>query len=355
MILFENEIIYIEGILTKATTHRLYRRFQKNKRTSCKKIILRNIAKIDHAGVALVESISEIYGESPPQVVLEDKSASPAFDTFGMRASKNQVTKKEDGFLISLGEQIYISLILCRKALILTSDILYWSVMSLIKKRGHKRGAILTQSLIIGANALPIVGLLSFSIGLIMALLSAAQLRNFGANIFIADLISIAMVREMGPMMTAILVAGRSGSSIASEIATMKVSEELDALNIMAINPIRYIVAPKFIAITICMPLLTGMAMVIGILGGMVIAVFYLDLNIPTFILEVVDRLSIKDFTIGLSKSFCFAWCIVIIGSLFGFNVTGGAEGVGRATTQSVVTSIFTVILLDAFFALTYL
>jgi phospholipid/cholesterol/gamma-HCH transport system permease protein len=156
-------------------------------------------------------------------------------------------------------------------------------------------------------------------------------------------------------MMTAIILAGRSGSAIASEIATMKVTEELDALRMMAINPVRYVMVPKFSAITICMPFLVIWSTAIGILGGLVIAVFYLDLSVTAYMTEIFEVLTLKDILVGLSKSIIFAWVIVIIGSYFGLNVEGGAEGVGKVTTKSVVVSIFMVIFFDVIFSLLYL
>ena len=214
---------------------------------------------------------------------------------------------------------------------------------------------MIKQSLLIGVDALGIVGLLSLIIGLILALQSAAQLRQYGASIFVADLIAISMVREMGPIMTAIMIAGRSGSAIASEIATMQVTEEIDALKMMAINPVRYIVVPKVHAITICMPLLVTLSTIIGIFGGLIIATTYLDLSAVSYFTEIFKVLSLKDIMVGLSKSFAFAWVIVFIGSYYGFNVKGGAEGVGKATTLSVVASIFAIIVLDVIFSFMYL
>jgi phospholipid/cholesterol/gamma-HCH transport system permease protein len=155
--------------------------------------------------------------------------------------------------------------------------------------------------------------------------------------------------------MTAVLVAGRSGSSIASEIATMKVTEELDALQVMGLSPVRYVVVPKVLAITAVMPVLTMISMVVAILGGMAISLPYLDLTARTFIGQFVDVLSLYDLVTGFSKSIVFAWQIVIVAAYYGFRATGGAEGVGLVTTKSVVASIFSVIVIDVFFSFAYL
>ena len=156
-------------------------------------------------------------------------------------------------------------------------------------------------------------------------------------------------------MMTAIIIAGRSGSAFAAEISSMKVSEEIDALRMMAVNPIRYIVVPKFLAITISMPLLVTLSMVLGIVGGFIIGVTYLDLTPVSYFNETLSILTLEDLMVGYSKSIFFAGVIVVIGSYYGFRAEGGAEGVGRVTTSAVVASIFAVILLDAFFSLIYM
>ena len=135
----------------------------------------------------------------------------------------------------------------------------------------------------------------------------------------------------------------------------MQVSEEIDALRMMALNPIRYVVVPKFHAITVVMPLLVVFSIIVGELGGLIIGMQMLDLSIPTFLVRSIDIISIKDIVISLSKSIVFAWLIVIIGAHYGFRVQGGAEGVGKATTASVVVSIFAVIIADAIFSLFYL
>ncbi len=232
--------------------------------------------------------------------------------------------------------------------LLLISESIYWSVIALWRGDGHRKGAIEAQALAIGVRALPIVGLIAFLVGLILALQSAAQLRQFGANIYVADLVAISMTCEMGPLMTAILLAGRSGSAITAEIATMQVNEEIDALRTMGLNPIRYVVVPKVWGILLTAPLLTIMASVLGIIGGFVIAVTSLDLTPFSYFTEVTTALYLKDIISGIVKSLVFALLIVILASYYGFRVRGGPEGVGRMTTTSVVASIFAVIVADA-------
>jgi phospholipid/cholesterol/gamma-HCH transport system permease protein len=195
------------------------------------------------------------------------------------------------------------------------------------------------------------VGLISFLLGLIMAFMSSVQLRQFGANIYVASLVSLAMVRELGPIMTAIIVAGRSGSAFAAEIGTMKISEEIDALFTMGFDPTRFLVVPKMVATVIVVPFLTLFSNLCAIAGGLVVGVTMLDLTANAYITQTTKTLSLFDFFWGLFKSGVFAFLITSVGCLRGFQVSGGAASVGRATTSAVVTSIFLIILSDSVFA----
>jgi phospholipid/cholesterol/gamma-HCH transport system permease protein len=202
-----------------------------------------------------------------------------------------------------------------------------------------------------GVDALPIVGLISFLLGLIMAFMSSVQLRQFGANIYVASLVSLAMVRELGPIMTAIIVAGRSGSAFAAEIGTMKISEEVDALFTMGFDPVRFLVVPKIVATVITVPFLTLFSDLSAILGGLVVGVFMLDLTANAYISQTIKTLSLFDVFWGLMKSGFFALLITMVGCLRGFQVKGGAAAVGQATTSAVVTGIFMIIFLDSILA----
>lgn len=256
--------------------------------------------------------------------------------------------------LESLGGSIYKGWEAAGDLLLLISETVYWSIAALWRGEGHRKGAVEAQALAIGVGALPVVALISFLVGLILALQSAAQLRQFGANIFVADLVAISMTREMGPLMTAILLAGRSGSAIAAEIAAMTVSEEIDALKVMGLNPVRYVVVPKVWGILLTAPLLTIMATVIGIGGGFVVAVSALDLSPQAYLLEVADALYLIDLISGFVKAVVFAILIVILAAFFGFRVSGGPVGVGKATTASVVAAIFAVIVADSVIGLLF-
>ncbi|MDW7679930.1 MAG: ABC transporter permease, partial [bacterium] len=280
------------------------------------------------------------------------QQALDVFSTAGYTEKDDSLEKTS--FFETLGEKTFDLFGKLHEILLLITDIFYWSFAGLFQKGGQRKGSFTQQSLLIGVSAFWIVALISFLIGFILALQSAAQLRQFGANIFVADLIGIAMFKEMGPIMTAIVVAGRSGSAISSEIATMVVTEEMDALKTMALNPVRFVMIPKFHAITVTMPLLTIMADLIGIFGGLIIGVTYLQLSAAAFINELLSVVILKDVITGLVKSVVFAWIIVIVGCYCGLKVKGGAEGVGRATTASVVASIFLVIIADSILGLIF-
>lgn len=202
-----------------------------------------------------------------------------------------------------------------------------------------------------GFQALPITGLLSFLMGVVIAYQGAEQLRTFGANIFVVDLVGISLLREIAPLVTAILVAGRSGSAYAAEIGTMKVTEELDAIRTLGIAPLQLLVLPKILALVIAMPLLTVYADAIGVFGGMLIASAELDVSFAEFISRFEEAVALRHFVIGIGKAPVFAIIIALVGCYQGFQIRGGVDDVGRHTTISVVQSIFLVIVFDAFFS----
>jgi len=227
---------------------------------------------------------------------------------------------------------------------------LYWTFIAPVTGKGLRVGSSFVEMVKVGVNAVPIVCLISFAMGMILAMQSAYQLEQFGATIFTADLVAVAQTRELGPLMTAIIVAGRSGSGIAAEIGTMKVGEEIDALRSMGFHPIKFLVVPKLIALAIMVPCLTVIADFVGIAGGFGMAVFSLDLGFTRYLNRTIFALVFKDMITGLIKSFVFALLVGLTGCYMGFKVEGGAEGVGRRTTESVVVSIFLIILADSFF-----
>lgn len=205
-----------------------------------------------------------------------------------------------------------------------------------------------------GFDALPIAGLLVFLMGIVIAYQGASQLRRYGANIFVADLVGLAMLRELSPLLTAIIVAGRSGSAYAAQIGTMKVTEEIDALRTVGIPPLEQLVLPKLAALTLALPLLTVYADILGVAGGMVMARSELDVGFADFLERLQYALVLSDFLVGIGKAPVFAGIISVIGCFQGFQVAGDAESVGHRTTVSVVQSIFAVIVADAIFSVVF-
>ncbi|MDZ7289810.1 MAG: ABC transporter permease [candidate division KSB1 bacterium] len=249
-----------------------------------------------------------------------------------------------------LGRQTIHFLVHLDRMMRLGADTLWWAMVAPFKGKRLRWHSMIEQMVRIGFDSVPIVCTISFFVGLIMAMQSAYQLERFGATIFVADLVAVSIIRELGPLLTAIIIAGRSGSGIAAEIGTMKVSEELDALRTMGLNPISFLVVPRTLAMVIVLPCLTLLSDLVGILGGFFIAVTTLDISAIRYYHETANALVVKDLTTGLVKTVFFAIIIASVGSYQGFIVEGGAEGVGKSTTASVVASIFLIIAADVFF-----
>ncbi len=236
----------------------------------------------------------------------------------------------------------------------LAADAFTWSLGGARRTSKVRKGAAWTEASIMGAQALPIVGLIALLIGVVVALQSAYQLRQFGGTLYVANLLAVSMTREMGPLMTAIIVAGRSGASIAAEIATMQVSDEIAALRTMGLSPVRYVVVPKLQGMTLSLPALVVYANVVGIVGGFAVALFYLDLSPNIYFSQAWGALVPLDILTGMLKALVFGWLIVLIAAFEGFQAHGGAESVGAATTHSVVQGIFWVIVADAVFSVVF-
>jgi phospholipid/cholesterol/gamma-HCH transport system permease protein len=221
----------------------------------------------------------------------------------------------------------------------------------LTRKKRMPAGALLFQVSAMGVDAVGIVGLLGMLLGTTLGFQAMVLLQRFGASVLAADMIGISMVREFGPMMTAIILTGRTGAAIAAELGTMQVRSEIDALATMGISPVRFLVVPRVLAITLIGPALTLIGIFVGILGGMLVAAVTLDMPPVTFWSRVVERVTLFDFAHGLGKSVVFAWIIGFTGSHLGMRARGDAGSVGTATTRTVVASVFFIILVDAIFA----
>jgi phospholipid/cholesterol/gamma-HCH transport system permease protein len=205
-----------------------------------------------------------------------------------------------------------------------------------------------------GVDALPIVSLLAFLIGVVIAYQGGVQLRYYGANIYVVELVSLTLVRELAPMMTAIIAAGRTGSAFTAQIGTMTVTEEVDALRTIGIDPVDLLVLPKLLGLLVALPLLTLVADALGILGGMVMASAMLGVTFHDFLDRIPQAVSLTSVMIGIGKAPVFAGIIAGVGCFQGFRVRGGADSVGRQTTVSVVQAIFLIIVADAAFSVLF-
>jgi phospholipid/cholesterol/gamma-HCH transport system permease protein len=204
----------------------------------------------------------------------------------------------------------------------------------------------------VGFDALPIVGLLCFLVGVVLAYMGALQLQRFGASILTVNLVGVSVLREIGVLLTAIIVAGRSGSAFTAQIGTMKVNQEVDAMETLGLSPVDVLVIPRLVALFIALPLLVFFGDMLGLLGGAVISVVYLDLSFGQFLVQLKDAVDFWDFGTGMLKAPVFAYVIALVSCHQGLLVSGSAESVGVRTTASVVQSIFLVIVLDAIFAI---
>lgn len=226
-------------------------------------------------------------------------------------------------------------------------DTIYWLFVGPFRKKAAKREGIFEQMLFTGVKSILIVFFVGFFTGIVIAMQTAPQLASLGAVIYVAGLVAVSITRELGPVLTGLVIAGRVGAAIAAELGTMKVTEQVEALQGMALNPVRFLVVPRFLALVIMLPCLTIFADAVGIFGGYLIGVFNLNINSALYIDTTFRFLTTKDVMTGIIKSFVFGGIIALIGCYYGLNTTGGAEGVGKSTTTSVVTSFILIILAD--------
>jgi len=230
----------------------------------------------------------------------------------------------------------------------LCASILYWALIAPFSGQFWSLSHVVKQIVVIGCRAVPMVALTAFSIGVTLAMQGAQELQKLGAQAYVPNLVTVTLLRELGPVLIAVIVIGRSGSAVTAELGTMKVSEEIEALQVMAINPIRFLIVPRFLAMMLILPMLTVFGNYVGMFGGWTICHYALDLNTAGYILRSIESASTWDLYSGLVKSLVFAWLIVTIACHTGIEVEGGAEGVGHATTTSVVYSLLSMLVANA-------
>ena len=285
----------------------------------------------------LKPAFSELLRQYDPAALCRDLDPPPAH-----RPAIEQIGRNTAGLLHDLRTQVaFIGQVVAALAYAVRHpSSVRWRDVALVCER-------------VGADALPIVALISFLLGVILAFQSAVPMKKFGAEIFVADLIGLSMLRELGPLMTAILLAGRSGAAFAAEIGTMRVNQEIDALTTMGLDPVRFLVTTRIIATVLMTPLLTIFSVLVGLLGG---AFTMLSFSIPfvTFVKEVEGIVGFSDFMAGFVKSFVFAILIAGIGCLRGLQTGAGASAVGDAATRAVVSGIVLIVVVDGVFAFIY-
>src|SRR5271154_1125598 len=218
----------------------------------------------------------------------------------------------------------------------------------LFGQRGWRLSALFAQMVTIGVASLPTVVLANCLLGLVLAIQGAGQFEKLGATAMVADLVAFSILREIGPLITAVIVIGRSGSAVTAELGTMKVAEEIEALNVMGIDPVKFLVVPRLLAMIIMMPVLTVLGEGIGLFAGWLISVTTLHLNPIFYVKNSIDAVEQKDLFTGLLKALVFGGVVGTVACFYGIQVEGGAEGVGKATTKSVVTCLTAMLAMDA-------
>jgi phospholipid/cholesterol/gamma-HCH transport system permease protein len=304
-------------------------------------IALFNYLKRNHTRVSfknIAPRFNRLFDMFPPAHTMPGKT-------------KKRMADSITGIIELLGDKYLAFKRHFKNFMVLLSDEIHYTFQYLLKKRGVYPGDILNQLFFMGYKSFPIVGILSFLVGITVSITSLQQLRLFGADIYLADLVGYGMLRELVPLMTGIILAGKIGASITAEISSMKVMEETDALKTMGIVPEKFLMVPRLIAITLAVPLLVAIADFVGIFAGIIVARVFSGISAKMFLNEMFLVVGAGDFLIGLAKTMVFGWLVVISSGYKGFSVKPSAEGVGIATTESVVLSISLIIVVDCIFA----
>jgi phospholipid/cholesterol/gamma-HCH transport system permease protein len=348
-------IVHVRGDVVVGTARKLHATLRAlQRRREVKEIVVdfEQAGRLDSAGVAVVQLAKRNLARGRRSLELAglDERHRAAFEL----APEYQKPGKEPRptrLPEYVGEQVLAFGASMRELAMLVYETLRQAGLVVTRRAKLPAGSIGSNILTMGADAVFIVGLLSFLLGMTIAFQGIVQLQKFGAGVFVGDMVGMSMVREFGPMMTAIVLTGRTGAAIAAELGTMRVGSEVDALTAMGVSPVRFLVVPRIAALTFVGPALTLMSMFIGVAGGMLVASLLLDMPPSAFWSRMVGRVGLWDFAQGIGKSFVFAWIIGFAGTHLGLRATGDASSVGNATTRAVVVSIFFIIVVDAIFA----
>jgi phospholipid/cholesterol/gamma-HCH transport system permease protein len=304
------------------------------------------IAKAEHAGVAV-----SFQGARPEQLqMLEEATASAAAEPFAALPHEEPVDP-----VSALGRYVVRAARDMRAGLAFLGHVTFATAAALGSVRRLRPISVARHVYDTGVTAIPIVALIAFLISVIVAFLSAQQLQRFGAEIFVVDLVTIGVLRELGVLLTAIIVAGRSGSAFAAEIGAMRLNEEVDALYATAADPYELLVLPRILGLVIALPLLTVIADAIGLAGGAILCRFLLDIPLTQYLTRVNESIAPTTFWVGVMKAPVFAVLIALAGVYRGLQVSGSSRELGRLTTVAVVQAIFVIILADALFAVLFM
>lgn len=318
------------------------------------------LERLDTAGAVLLRRLWQRLAEQG--ATIEWPEARPEYRTLFDYVTHCEETVEKSprlepgltGIVIYLGWLTLFFLREARRFISFVGRVTESAVRVLLKPRHLRFTSMVFHMEAAGLRAIPIVGLLSFLIGMVMAYQGASQLQRFGAEIFVVDLIGISVLRELGVLLTAILIAGRSGSAFTAQIGTMKVNEEIAAMRTLGLDPVEVLVLPRMFALILTLPLLTFFADLMGLLGGAMMAWNTLGIDPFLFFQRLNDVITPRTFVVGMIKAPVFAALIALVGCYEGLRVKRDAESVGRLTTRSVVQSIFLVILFDAFFSILF-
>jgi phospholipid/cholesterol/gamma-HCH transport system permease protein len=343
----DEHLIKLRGTLDKYTIPKVY--YLKKERGYV--IDLKEISQLDYEGALFLFDLSKKH-----KLININEKIKPLYEFVISNAKNLKIPKQKTNFLYHLNNYIGEIVEAIKENtvnfLLFFGEFIYFLIFLIThpwKFRFKETAAIIVKA---GAGALPIVGLTSFLIGVVMAYQGAMQLSQFGANIFIVDMIDISMFREIAPLIAAIIVAGRSASSFSAEIGVMKLTEEIDAMKTLGFEPFWFLVIPRVVAMIIAMPLIVFFADIIGVFGGMLISKLTLNIDFEMFLTRTKEVLSLTQVFIGLGKAPFFGIVIALIGTYRGFQVKNSTQDIGKYTTKSVVNAIFWVIALDALFSI---
>jgi phospholipid/cholesterol/gamma-HCH transport system permease protein len=349
-------VVRVRGDVIVPTARSLYGTLRGlHKRRDVSKVIvdLGEVGRIDSSGVAVVRLARQAMRQAGKELEIAQvgERHAAAFQLAPPARGSRPPEPAGPTWVESVGDHVLALVDTLRALAQLVRETIVQSWHVVTRRHRLPAGSLSDQVLAMGADAVFTVGLLSFLLGMTVAFQGAVQLSKFGAGVFVADMVGWSMVREFSPLITAVVLTGRTGAAIAAELGSMRVGSEIDALTTMGVSPYRFLVLPRMAALTIVQPALTLMSMFIGIAGGYVVAALTIDLSPSTFWAHITERVTIADFAQGLGKGFLFAQIIGLTACHLGLRASGDASSVGRATTRTVVVSIFMIVLVDAVFA----